>query len=293
MKILILGGTRYMGRAAARHLAAAGHEVVSVSRTPMEGGAIRHRVCDRKEAAALAALLREEAPEAILDMVCFDAGDAAGMARLFESGALGGLSHYLMVSTFFPYNYCEAREAACTADPATIADGYTRRKVEAEAALHASGLFARSSILRLPFVFSHDDYSGRFQRFCEMVRDGRVAAAGVPAWRTSMICMEDAAQALATLLQGPPLGYADAANAGCLSLHGMAAIVAEALACSSDFHGAEDPGAIYGLSRDLCLDSAKAPALRPLAEALADEARKWETQRETQRENQRSNSHAD
>lgn len=275
MKVLILGGTRYMGRAAARHLAAAGHEVVSVSRTPMEGGAIRHRVCDRKDQAALANLLREEAPAAILDMVCFDAGDAAGMARLFESGALDGLRHYLMVSTFFPYNYTDERETAFADDPVVIADGYTRRKVEAEANIQRSPLFAKSSILRLPFVFSHDDYSGRFQRFCEMVRDGRVAAASTPVWRTAMVSMEDAALALAEILQGPPLGYVDAGNAGCLTLHEMAAIVAEALACPSDFHGADDPGAIYGLSRDLCLVSAKAPALRPLPDALADEARKW------------------
>lgn len=274
MKVLILGGTRYMGRAAATRLAA-GHEVVSVSRTPMEKGAIRHRVCDRKDQAALANLLREEAPAAILDMVCFDANDGAGMAHLFESGALDGLRHYLMVSTFFPYNYFDAREAPFAGDPAAIADGYTRRKVEAEANIQRSPLFAKSSILRLPFVFSHDDYSGRFQRFCEMVRDGRVAAASMPAWRTAMVSMEDAALALAEILQGPPLGYVDAGNAGCLTLHEMAAIVAEALACPSDFHGADDPGAIYGLSRDLCLVSAKAPALRPLPDALADEARKW------------------
>lgn len=275
MKILILGGTRYMGRAAALRLAAAGHAVVSVSRTPIANGTIRHRVCDRKDLAALEVLLREEAPEAILDMVCFDAGDGAGMARLFESGALAGLVHYLMVSTFFPYNHFDGREAPFSGDTSAIADGYTRRKVEAEAAIQASPLFARSSIARLPFVFSHDDYTGRFQRVCEMVRDGRVAAASMPAWRTSMIGMEDAARALADILQGPPLGHVDVANAGCLSLREIAATLAETLGGSGDFHGPDDPGAIYALSRDLCLDSAKAPKLRPLAEALADEAQQW------------------
>lgn len=278
MKALILGGTRYMGRTAAAHLAAAGHEVVSVSRTPSEGGAIRHRVCDRKDHDLLANLLREEAPTAILDMVCFDAGDGAGMARLFESGAMIGLSHYLMVSTFFPYNYFAGREIPFTGDPAAIADGYTRRKVEAEVNLQAGALFAKSSILRLPFVFSHDDYTGRFQRFCEMVLNGRVAAASAPTWRSSMIGMEDAAYVLAQILQGPPLGYVDAANAGCLSPHEIAAVVAEALGCSSDFHGTDDPGAIYGLSRDLCLLPTKAPVLRSLSNALADEVRKWRTQ---------------
>ncbi len=278
MKILILGGTRYMGRAAARRLSTAGHEVISVSRTPIEGGTIRHRVCDRKDGAALDALVREEEPSAILDMVCFDAGDGAGMARLFESGALSGLRHYLMVSTFFPYNYFDAREAPFAGDPTAIADGYTRRKVEAEAIIKAGALFGRSSILRLPFVFSHDDYTGRFQRLCEMVRDGRVAATGTSSWRTSMIAMEDAAGALANILQGPPLGYADIANAGCLTAHEIAAVVAAALDCSCEFNGADDPGTIYGLSRDLCLDSAKSPKLRPLAEALADEAKQWSTQ---------------
>lgn len=273
MKVLILGGTRYMGRSAAMKLAAAGHEVVSVSRTPAEGG-LRHRVCDRKDGAALEALLREEAPEAILDMVCFDAGDAAGMARLFDAGALAGLTHYLMVSTFFPYNHFEGRETAFVGDPAAIADGYTRRKVEAEAQLEAGALFARTSILRLPFVFSHDDYTGRFQRFCAMVRGGGLAAPET-AWKTAMIAMEDAATALAAILQGPPLGYVDAGNAGCLSLAEMAAVIAAALEGPSPFGGDADPGSIYPLTRDLCLDSAKSPTLRPLTQALAAEARLW------------------
>ncbi|MDD5389274.1 MAG: NAD-dependent epimerase/dehydratase family protein [Gallionellaceae bacterium] len=274
MKVLVLGGTRYMGRAATMNLLAAGHEVVSVSRTPSDG-AIRHLVCDRKDHSTLEALLREEAPEAILDMVCFDAHDGAGMARLFESGALCSLEHYLMVSTFFPYNYFDGREAPFTGDPAAISDGYTRRKVEAEAKIQAGTLFAKSSILRLPFVFSHDDYTGRFQQFCVMARDGRVTAADKPAWKTSMIGMEDAGQSLSKILQGPPLGYVDAANAGCLSLHEIATTVAKALGVSSEFHGTDDPGAIYALRRDLCLDSEKAPKLRPLPEALTDEAQKW------------------
>lgn len=278
MKILILGGTRYMGRAAAGRLVAAGHEVVSVSRTPTEDSATRHRICDRKHREELAALLQEEAPTAILDMVCFDANDAADMAQLYESGTLKSLNHYLMVSTFFPYNYFDAREAAFRGDAAVISDGYTRRKVEAEANIQASGLFARSSILRLPFVFSHDDYTGRFQRFCALVRDGHIAPESTPAWRTAMISMEDAARALAEILTGPPLGHVDAANDGCLSLGEIARTIAETLGVSSDFQGIEDPGAIYGLSRDLCLNSQKAPALRPLSEALADEAQQWNQQ---------------
>lgn len=277
MKVLILGGTRYMGRAAALKLAAAGHEVASVSRTPATGE-IRHRVCDRKDAAALETLLREEAPEALLDMVCFDAGDAADMARLYAAGALGRLRHYLMVSTFFPYNHFAGRESPFVGDPAAISDGYTRRKVEAEAKLAASPLFARTSILRLPFVFSHDDYSGRFQRLCEMVRAGRMAAAAAPAWKTSMIAMPDAAQALAEILQGPPLGYVDAGNAGCLTLSEITAVIAAALGVPNDRHGTEDPATIYALSRDLCLDSAKSPKLCSLAEALADAAKQWSAQ---------------
>lgn len=274
MKVLVFGGTRYMGRTAAMMLAAAGHEVVSVSRTH-DAGNLHHRVCDRKDTAALEALLLEESPEAILDMVCFDASDGAGMARLFEEGALTQLQHYVMVSTFFPYNHFECREAPFVGDPSTIADGYTRRKVEAEAKIQASPLFAVSSILRLPFVFSHDDYTGRFQRFCEMVRDGRVAPVAAPAWKTSMIAMPDAAQVLAGMVRGEPLGYVDAANAGCIDPHEMAMVIAKALGVPGTFAGSDDPGAIYPLSCDLCLDSAKAPKLRPLEDALADESKLW------------------
>mgnify|MGYP003331094030 CR=1 FL=1 len=46
--------------------------------------------------------------------------------------------------------------------------GYTKRKIQSEVKLYSSSLMDISTILRLPFVFSSDDYSQRFQHLCEL-----------------------------------------------------------------------------------------------------------------------------
>lgn len=265
-----------MGREAARRLLAEGHEVVTVSRTPTTDTIFRHRVCDRKNHIALETLLKEEKPRAILDMVCFDGNDGANMARLCGMGALDCVQHYLMVSTFFLYNYFEARESAFVGDLTSILDGYTFRKGEAEASIQSSMLFEKSSILRLPFVFSYDDYSGRFQRFCKMVQRGHITTLQDRPWQTSMICMHDAAQTIAAIVQSRPQGYLDASNLGCLTLAEISRIIARTLSVSIDFTGTDDPSTIYPLTRDLCLNSLKSSISRPLTEALIDETCKWQ-----------------
>ena len=48
MKILILGGTRYMGYETASILSGLGNEVVTLSRSHIQKNKWKHLVCDRK-----------------------------------------------------------------------------------------------------------------------------------------------------------------------------------------------------------------------------------------------------
>ena len=159
-------------------------------------------------------------------------------------------------------------------DLAEIGDGYTRRKIEAENTIHASTLFNSTSILRLPFVFAHDDYSDRFQKFCIAVSRKQVGQPSNP-FRTSMISKDDAAILLANLAVGLPVGFVDGSNEGCLSLYEIAQEIAETLGVQIEGNSDDEISKIYGLQKSLCLSSSKVQKLRGLKQAIATEAKAW------------------
>lgn len=67
-RYLVTGGSGRLGRSVVEVLAAAGHEVVSVDRTPHEGGPARHVSCDLSDAAATAACFAEVRPDAVVHL---------------------------------------------------------------------------------------------------------------------------------------------------------------------------------------------------------------------------------
>ena len=274
MKILILGGTRFFGKATANILSSDGHDVVTTSRSALAQGKIRHVICDRKDQHSLEHLIQRETPDAILDMVCFDQGDGLGVTKLFDSGFMASVGNYIMVSSFFVYNSSTEPEMEFSGDLAEIGDGYTRRKIEAENTIHESELFKSTSILRLPFVFAHDDYSDRFQKFCTAVSRKQI---GQPenSFRTSMISKDDAANLLANLVVGLPIGFADGSNEGCLSLYEIAQEIAGTLGVQIEGNNDDEISEIYSLQKDLCLSSSKTQKLKGLKQALATEANAW------------------
>ena len=274
MKILIIGGTRFFGKTAANILSSDGHDVITASRSALPQNRIRHAVCDRKDQNALEHLLEKEAPDVILDMVCFDFGDGLGVTKLFDSGLMASVGHYIMISSFFIYNSSTKPEMEFSGDLAEIGDGYTRRKIEAENTIHASTLFNSTSILRLPFVFAHDDYSDRFQKFCIAVSRKQVGQPSNP-FRTSMISKDDAAILLANLAVGLPVGFVDGSNEGCLSLYEIAQEIAETLGVQIEGNSDDEISKIYGLQKSLCLSSSKVQKLRGLKQAIATEAKAW------------------
>jgi nucleoside-diphosphate-sugar epimerase len=270
MKLLVLSGTRYMGREVANLLHANGHDVVTVTRSADNTAPWRNRVCDCKNSDVLVSVVSQERPDAILDMICFDASDARDVASLARHAAFESVKHYVMVSTFFIYNYSPGRQQAFAGDAGLIQDGYTRRKAQAESVLQVDGpLMQRTTIVRLPYVFSHDDYSGRFQRLCTVATHGGECPSTV--WRTSIVSMPDAAAALVMTITGAPLRHADIADSGAMTLREMVTRLAIELR-ADPVREVEDPSAIYPLSCDLQLRQYKITPLRPLAEAQVTEA---------------------
>lgn len=86
MRILVLGGTRFIGRALVADLAGAGHEVAAVHRGRHEGGAeaaVRHFHLDRRDLRAHRDELLGFGPDAVIDMSAMTAADAEAELAVF------------------------------------------------------------------------------------------------------------------------------------------------------------------------------------------------------------------
>ena len=142
-RILVLGGTRYLGKAIANKISKEEYEVSTLSRSE-DSSIVKHFVCDRKNTADLKNVLSYFNPHIILDMVNFDKGDSKGICSLYDQGYCKNLSHYIMLSSFFIYNHFEystysERKINAGLTENSI-DGYTRRKIESEITIYDSKL---------------------------------------------------------------------------------------------------------------------------------------------------------
>jgi nucleoside-diphosphate-sugar epimerase len=149
IKVFLIGGTRYIGFRCAWILFEMGYEVITMSRTPINKSKWKHIICDRKNHTDLLCTIYQEKPNLILDMVCFDQDDASGIIDLYQSGQLSSVTHYVMVSTFFVYNYCDYREVAYDGYIESISDVYTKRKVQAESIFYNNQFFNIISIAKV------------------------------------------------------------------------------------------------------------------------------------------------
>jgi nucleoside-diphosphate-sugar epimerase len=270
MKILILGGTRYIGYKTASILSGLGNEVVTLSRSHIQKNKWKHLVCDRKIYSDLEFIFKTEKPDLVLDMICFDKNDAIGITRLHDLRLLNNVSHYLMVSTFFLYNYCDSRECKFTGNIETITDAYTKRKAEAESVLVSSFFFNKTSIVRLPYVFSKDDYTGRFQKLCKLSMLNSKTTS-IDLFKTSMISMVDASVSLANIILGSPLGFVDVSNRGCMNLGDIQNVIRNCNGLNDSKPSIDVINGPYPLYKSLCLNSKKWIVSRTMKEALLSE----------------------
>ncbi len=100
MKICIVGGTGNISTSIARYLVAQEHEVVCFNRSlsgPASAG-VRVVTGDRAHQAAFEEAMQREKFDAAIDMICFDADQAASSLRAFR-----GVRHFVMCSTVCTY----------------------------------------------------------------------------------------------------------------------------------------------------------------------------------------------
>ena len=277
IRILILGGTRYLGKAIASKITKEKFEIATLSRSE-EKTHIKHYVCDRKNSYELKKIFVNFSPNIILDMVNFDEEDSQGISDLYEQGFISELDHYIMISSFFVYNYFDyhlfsERKLDENYNLINI-EGYTKRKIQSEVRLYKSNLMDITTILRLPFIFSADDYSKRFQRLCELslIENELIVE---PSFKYSLVRKDDAANAIINVLNSNSTGIMDISNIGHVTNKKLIDAVKVSVALIQNNVNRKIGSFPYFVEKDICLNSQKMTIKLPILEALRIEAENY------------------
>lgn len=185
MRILIIGGTRFVGYLLAWRLLAGGHRVSLLCRGTLPdpfGQRVERLRCDRTTP-DLERLLSARSFDAVVDFACYTGNDARGVVRALT----GRVGHYVVISTGQVYLVREgcprpSREADYDgpllpepSDPEDRADWlYGMGKREAEDVLEAAWARERfpSTRIRIPMVNGERDHFRRIESYLWRLLDG-------------------------------------------------------------------------------------------------------------------------
>src|SRR6266436_252852 len=225
MRILVIGGTRFMGPLVVRSLSEQGHEVTvfhrGETRTDLPRG-VMELLGDRRSLAKSAVELQRLAPEAVLDMIPENEQDALEVMRIFrgvarqvvaissqdvyrafgkvngkESGPVDSMpitEESALRQNLYPYRGETVRDQD---DPKKWQDDYDKILVERVVMGDTS---LPGTILRLPMVYGPGDYQHRLFSYLKRMDDKRPAILMDEAealWRWTHGYVENVADAIA------------------------------------------------------------------------------------------------
>jgi nucleoside-diphosphate-sugar epimerase len=219
MRILVIGGTRFVGVAAVRRLVELGHTVTVFHRSQTEAtlpDAVEHIHGDRERLADFRSAFAGRRPDVVLDMFPYSEADALDLMIL----SMGVASRVVAISSQDVYRAWgrvlrtepgppEPLPIAETSPlrerlypyrgkyPVSRGDDYDKILVE-RVILSASGL--PGTVLRLPMVYGPLDPQHRLFPYLKRMDDRRPAIlleAGLARWRWTHGYVEDIAQAIA------------------------------------------------------------------------------------------------
>lgn len=195
MRVLVLGGTRFIGPAAVRHLADAGHEVGVFHRGRSQAAlppSVTHLYGDRHALADHLNDLRDFGPEVVLDMVALTEADGRQLISAFQ----GIARRLIAVSSCDVYRAYDRlrRKAPGPPDPAPLTEDaplreqlfpyreadtpsehffYNYEKILVERAVLSAPESLPGTIIRLPMVYGPGDYQHRLYPYLRRMDEGR------------------------------------------------------------------------------------------------------------------------
>ena len=185
-KILLIGGTRYVGKLLVQRLVNAGHDVTIATRGNAAdpfGARIRRVRVDRRNERAMQAVFAGSDWDVIYDQVCSSPFDAAISVRIFR----GHVKRYVMTSTIDVYRglpgqdapFAEPRLAVMTQpidtaypwlDPKREIESYISGKQQAEAYLYRDGSLPLVTVRLGHVLGGPEDFTERLAHYVDMVR---------------------------------------------------------------------------------------------------------------------------
>lgn len=199
MRILIFGGTRFLGRRVAEVFAAAGHDLTLLSRRPGGAPAGARQICAARGAGL--ATLQGSRFDLVLDFICYDSNCIDQLAAIIVAER-----YVLISSTWLPRLWSGSHADELPSGPIPVATqlpsvtlNYLNGKLRAEqalATLRQTGCKAVS--LRLPIMLGDGDHTGRLDFYRRRLVDGGPLIAVDGGQNHAQIAvMEDLAQAIA------------------------------------------------------------------------------------------------
>ncbi|MFI6151483.1 NAD-dependent epimerase/dehydratase family protein [Kitasatospora sp. NPDC051170] len=240
MRILIMGGTRFVGLHIARAAITAGHEVTVLHRGRSGAHLLpeaTHLIADRDaDLSLLRSLLHGRAWDATVDVSAYFPHQVRRLAAALDPGAAG---RYLLISSMAVYDH--PRAPAFTEDsPLLPTDGpepdavtpatYGSLKVRCEqAALAAFG--PDTLLIRPTYVIGPQDYTHRFDHWVQrLARGGEVLAPGPSDAPLQVVDARDLAAWTLSLLEQGASGAFHAATPPPFTMRDMLEAVASAVA---------------------------------------------------------------
>jgi nucleoside-diphosphate-sugar epimerase len=215
VKVALLGGTRFIGRATVEELASAGDELLVVHRGQLEPGdlpRVPHLHCDRAELDKHREELRAFGADAVVDCRALNRADAEIALR-----AMPEVKRWIVISSVDVYRAFGSLLDDRETDPVPIdekspvrsnryvfrgrtagRDDYDKLDVE-DVYLPRGAL-----VFRLPMVYGEHDYQRREEYILRRVRAGRDRIPfGGGQWLTCRVYVRDVARAVNLALRAP------------------------------------------------------------------------------------------
>jgi nucleoside-diphosphate-sugar epimerase len=221
MRILIIGGTHYVGPPLVRRLAGMGHEVAVFHRGHTHAdlpAGTRHLLGDRDHLADHSGELRGFRPHVVIDMIAYVEAHALGLLEVFGGvagravlvssgdvyrayavfhGSGPGPTEPVPVAEDGPLRRNLYPYRAAAKGPGDLAYLYDKSPVE-QAVLNETSLPA--TVLRLPMVHGPGDYQHRLYPYLRRMDERRPAILldeAMAGWRCTRGYVEDIASAIA------------------------------------------------------------------------------------------------
>jgi nucleoside-diphosphate-sugar epimerase len=217
MRILVIGGTRFIGPAAVRRLHGMGHDVTVFHRGETESADlpdIPHLHGDRRHLADFADDVRRFAPDIVLDTAAYTECDAQ-----IAMGTLSGIAQRIVtlssMDVYRAYGRVKGSEpgppdpvpltedaplrASLYPDAADVPDARDHDNILVERAVLGDATFP-GTILRLPAVYGPHDYQHRLFYYLKRMDDRRPAILldeEIARWRWTRGYVENVALAIA------------------------------------------------------------------------------------------------